>query len=158
MDRRLDASDFIKPYVAVAEVEPNVEKGISPFDYIKSITNTKKDLMEDNSDNEKLYKPFLINRGLGYFVDTVLFANEMNLYPDIPVKSQYYYYLAAIRKGNRYAKWEKHKKDEDQELVQMVYNARPEVAKQYLKLLSKEDIKKLYALTDTGENKKPAKP
>lgn len=158
MDRRLDASDFIKPHDAVAEIEPSVEKGISPFDYIKSITNTKKDIMEDNSDNEKLYKPFLINRGLGYFIDTVLFANEMNLYPDIPVKSQYYYYLAAIRKGNRYAKWEKHKKDADQELVQMVYNVRPEVARQYLKLLSTDDIKKLYALTYTGETNKPAKP
>ena len=50
---------------------------MSPFDYLNSINMTKKDLIVDEQ-SEKDYVPFIVNRGLGYFADTVLFANEMN--------------------------------------------------------------------------------
>jgi hypothetical protein len=152
MARTIDASDFIKPYEAPAEEVFAEEKSLSPFDFIKSVSNTKKDLMKDNPDNEKEYKAYVVNHGLSFYPDTVLIANEMNLYPDIPVISQYYYYMGAIRKGNRYSEWHKKKKNDDLDLVQKVYQVRREIAKQYLKLLSKDDLSKLRELTDMGES------
>ena len=48
---------------------------MNPFELIKSISSTKKDILE----NEKDYNAFMINRGLSYFPDTViLFYPELN--------------------------------------------------------------------------------
>jgi hypothetical protein len=158
MARTLDASDFIKPYTAEPEEVLPEQKGLTPFDFIKSVSNNKKDLLKDNPENAKEYNAFMVNRGLSFYPDTVLIANEMNLYPEIPAESQYYYYMSAIRKGNRFSEWHKKKKDDDLDLVQRAYQVRRDVAKQYIKLLSKEDLAKLNALTDTtGENKKKTK-
>ena len=152
-----DASDFIKAYEAPPEEVVVEEKGLSPFDFVKSVSNNKKDLLKDNPDNAKHYTAFVVNRGLSFYPDTVLIANEMNMYPDIPAEAQYYYYMGAIRKGNRYSEWHKAKKDDDLDLVQKVYQVRREIAKQYLKLLSSDDLAKLRELVDTGESKKKNK-
>lgn len=157
MAGKVDASDFIKPYTAPPEEVVVEEKGLTPFDFIKSVSGTKKDLLKDNPDNAKAYKAYVVNHGLSFYPDTVLIANEMNLYPEIPIESQYYYYMGAIRKGNRYSEWHKPKKNDDLDLVQKVYSVRREIAKQYLKLLSKDDLDRLRELVDTGETKKKTK-
>ena len=55
---------------------------MKPFDFINDINTGKKDLI-NGSDNpelaEKIYSPFLTNRSLSYFSDTVSLANEMNM-------------------------------------------------------------------------------
>ena len=51
---------------------------MSPFDYLNAINTTKKDIMVDDV-AEKAYASFMVNRGLSYFPDTILFANEMNV-------------------------------------------------------------------------------
>ena len=54
---------------------------MNPFDFINSVSHNKKDLITDSENPEfaeKLYQPFLVNRGLSYFPDTILYANEMN--------------------------------------------------------------------------------
>jgi hypothetical protein len=51
---------------------------MTPFDFINAINFTKKDLFSEDPMAKKDYAPFIINRGLGYFPDTVLYANEMN--------------------------------------------------------------------------------
>jgi hypothetical protein len=147
----IEASEFIKAYEAEPEETfEDHKKGPSPFDFIKAI-NTKKDLVKDDSENIKHYLPFIINRGFSYFPDTVLYANELNMYPEIPVESQYYYYMSAIRKGNRFSKWHKLEKDSDLILIQKIYNVRPEIAKQYRKLISDDDMQMLHKLSETGE-------
>jgi hypothetical protein len=147
----IDASDFIKPFEAVVEEVIEEEKGPSPFDFIKSVSNTKQDMLSEDPELVKYYNAFIVNRGLSYFPDTVLLANDLNMYPDIPAVSQYYYYMGAIRKGKRFSKWEKPKKDDDISLIQKIYNVRLEVAKQYRKLISDKDMKNLHELADTGE-------
>lgn len=157
MARTIDASDFIKAHEPEPEEVVEEQKGPSPFDFIKSVSNTKQDMIKDDPEVIKNYNAFIINRGLSYFPDTVLIANEMNMYPDIPVESQYYYYMGAIRKGKRFSKWHKPSKDADIELIQKIYNVRLEVAKQYRKLISDKDMKKLHELSDTGETPKKRK-
>jgi hypothetical protein len=53
------------------------------------------------------YVPFMINRGLSYFPDTVLFANEMNMHPGLPPKMQYDFLKNGIRAKKRFSKWQK---------------------------------------------------
>ena len=43
------------------------ESKLSPFDFVKSINDTKKNLLVDNPDNNKYYNSYLINRSLSYF-------------------------------------------------------------------------------------------
>lgn len=148
---QLDATDFIKPYEPEPEEVIEEEKGITPFDFIKAVSNTKKDILAEDPELEKQYAAYIVNRGFGYFMDTVLYANQMNMHPDIPKNAQYYYYMHSLRKQNRFSKWHKLEKNPDLLLVQQIYNVRAEVAKQYLKILSKDDLKKLKLLTETGE-------
>ena len=46
---------------------------MTPFDFLNEINQGKKDLMADDIDQqvEKQYNPFIINRGLSYFLDTI---------------------------------------------------------------------------------------
>jgi hypothetical protein len=157
MAKTIDASDFIKPYEEPPEEMIETVANLTPFDFIKSISNNKKDLLKDDSEAIKQYAAFIVNRGLGYFPDTVLSANEMNMYPSIPARAQYYYYMSSIRKGNRFSKWFKAEQSEELNLIQQVYNVRRDVAKQYLKLLSKENLQSLRELVNTGETKTPKK-
>ena len=53
-------------------------KKTNPFDFVKSVSNTKKDIMVDDIE-EKQYTPFLTNKALSYHQDAVYFANEMNI-------------------------------------------------------------------------------
>lgn len=82
----------------------------NPFDFLNAINYTKTDLMVD-SDMEKEYKPYLINRGLSYFADTVMYSNQINRYPMTSNKCQFHYLLNSIRPRKRFSKW--HKKVDD---------------------------------------------
>ena len=113
----------------------------TPFEFIRSINDKKTNMMKDNSDAESQYSAYIVNRGLGYFPDTVMHANEMNRYPEIPGKAQYYYYMYAIRKGYRSSKWFKREDDPNLEAIKEVYQVRSDVAKQYLAVLSEDDLK-----------------
>tara|TARA_R100001129_G_C5145484_1_gene197265 strand:+ start:135 stop:491 length:357 start_codon:yes stop_codon:yes gene_type:complete len=65
---------------------------------------TKKNLMTD-SQSEKDYVPFIVNRGLGYFADTVLLANEMNVNCHVDSKMQYDFLKQTVKKKKRWSKW-----------------------------------------------------
>ena len=62
---------------------------MNPFQYLNSINTSKKDIMEDDI-AEKVYAPFMINRSLSYFYDTVGMANVMNRFHHISNKLQYH--------------------------------------------------------------------
>ena len=76
---------------------------MNPFEIIKSISSTKKDVLE----NEKDYNAFMVNRGLSYFPDTVLYANEMKQYHHLDNRLQFDFLINIVRKRNRFSKWNK---------------------------------------------------
>jgi Bacteriophage clamp loader A subunit len=90
---------------------------MTPFDFVNAINLTKKNLFEDPQ-AEKDYLPFLVNRGLSYFPDTVLYANEMNQHSSIPKDWQFSFFLNTIPKKKRFSKW--HKKDAETESLRLV--------------------------------------
>ena len=91
---------------------------MTPFDFINAINFTKKDLLAEDPIAKKDYVPFIINRGLGYFPDTVLYANEMNRNSSIAVDWQFSFLLNSISKKKRFSKW--HKKDAETESLRLV--------------------------------------
>lgn len=60
---------------------------MNPFDVLNSINYTKKNLIDDGVCEEKQYLPFIINKGLSYFPDTLFHANEINFRNFLPKNS-----------------------------------------------------------------------
>jgi len=109
------------------------------FDYLNSINYSKENIMHDNLD-EKAYNSFMVNRGLSYFNDTVIYANEMNRYAHIDSKLQYDFLRTLIRKRKRFSKWAKEDKNSDIDLIKEYYGYSKEKAFQVLPLLSKDQL------------------
>jgi len=110
---------------------------VNPFELIKSISNDKKDILE----NEKDYNAFMVNRGLSYFPDTVIYANEMNRFHHLDSRLQYQFLINTIRKRNRFSKWNKSIESENISAIKQYYGYSNEKARDVLPLLSNENLK-----------------
>ena len=113
---------------------------MGPFEFIKSINQTKKDLIKDEPLAEKDYKPFLVNRGLSFFQDTVLQVNEMNRLHFLDNTLHFDYLLNSIRPRKRWSKWLKPDKIDNLEVVKEYYGFGNEKAKEALEILTDADI------------------
>ena len=115
---------------------------MNPFDYLKSINSTKKNIMVDDV-TEKEYSPFIINRGLSFFPDTILYANEMNLKHHLDHRLQYDFLINIIKKKKRFSKWVKPQEIADVEVIKEYYGYSDEKAKSVIQLLNDEQIEEL---------------
>jgi hypothetical protein len=122
---------------------------LSPFDYLNTINDTKKDIMIDDI-AEKAYVSFVINRTLSYFPDTVCIANEMNRYHHTDKKLQYHFLINIIRKRKRFSKWIKPDLDSDIEVVKEYYGYSNEKARQVHNLFTSEQIEELRKKVNKG--------
>ena len=116
---------------------------MNPFDFVTDINLGKKDIIT-NSDNpelaERTYNPYLTNKSLSYFQDTVHYANEMNMHSDLNHKMQYSFLLNIVRKRKRFSKWHKTIDDENLQAVIDYYGYSVKKAKEALKILSDEQL------------------
>jgi hypothetical protein len=113
---------------------------MSPFDFINAINFTKQNLFEDPQAS-KDYSAYLVNRGLSYFPDTVMYANEMNQRSGLPPDQQFQFFLNTIPKRKRFSKW--NKKDTESKsltLVKEYFGYSSEKAKEALAILTEEQI------------------
>lgn len=113
---------------------------MSPFQFVNEITFGKKDVMVD-PDMEKKYVPFMINRSLSYFPDTVHMANEMNRYHHLDKKLQFQFLLNIVRKKKRFSKWVKPQTDSNVDVIKEYYGYSNEKAKTVLDILTKDQLK-----------------
>lgn len=112
----------------------------SPFDFVNSINQNKKDLIREEGRSEKEYNAFLINRALSYFSDTVIFANEMNRYSTLDNLLQYDFLINIVKPKKRFSKWAK-PNNETIDLVRQYYGYNSiEKAKQALSILTEDQI------------------
>lgn len=120
----------------------NLKIDMSPFDFVNDINYKKTDLLKNDDDGslEKKYTPFIVNKALSYFIDTVLFANEMNQRHHIDSKLQYHYLLNTIRKKSRFSKWMRPEIIEKINLISEYYGCSVEKAKQVQSIITDEDI------------------
>lgn len=116
---------------------------MTPFDFVNAINFDKRDLFDDPQ-AEKDYAPFLVNRALSYFHDTVLYANEMNRSAHLSKKMQFEFLKGSIAKRKRFSKWAK-KADSttDVAVVQEYYKYSMEKALEVMSILSKQQIEQI---------------
>jgi hypothetical protein len=114
---------------------------MSPFDFINAICDNKKDLFKDDPLAKKDYNAFIVNRGLSYFSDTVLYANEMNRLHHAPKDWQFSFLLNSITKKKRFSKWNKKEAESKNfSLVKEYFGYSDEKAKVALTLLTDNQL------------------
>jgi hypothetical protein len=125
-------------------------------DYLKVINETKEPLMDTDDEMwEKKYPPFIINKCLAPFPDTIFLVNEMNLNNHIDKKLQFDFLLNSLRTRKRYTPWLKASKQKNLEYVKEYYGYNNEKAKSALKILNDEQIKTIKdSLNKGGRNGK----
>lgn len=119
----------------------------NPFDWLNAINDTKRNLV---AEGETGYNPFMVNRGLSYFPDTVMHAAEMTRLPHVDGDMQFTYLLHAVRKRRRFSKWSKQKTSEDLQAVMDFYHYNSRRAQEALRLLSPKQIKAIREKMDKG--------
>ena len=111
---------------------------MNPFDFINSI-NANKDIMVDEL-AESQYVPFIVNRGMSYFPDTILLANQMNMHSHLDNKLQYQYLINSTRPRKRFSKWSKKHENSDLDVVKEYYGYNNRNAEYALSLLTKQQL------------------
>ncbi|HCU99000.1 MAG TPA: DNA polymerase [Chloroflexi bacterium] len=119
-------------------------------DWLNSINLTKEDITRDDPQLIKKYSPFIINKCMSGHLDTVMFANEMNLQSHLAKDLQYQFYLNSIRKKKRFSPWLRKDKIKNLDVVKSYYGYSNEKAIQALKILSKEQLNYIKAKIDVG--------
>ena len=105
-------------------------------DYLNAINYTKEKLLDSEDEMwEKKYAPFIINKCLAPFPDTIMLVNEMNQRHHLDKKLQFDFLLNSLRTRKRYTPWLKAKKNKNLEYVKEYYGYSNEKAKSALDIL-----------------------
>ena len=112
-------------------------------DYLNAINYSKDDLFADEEAG-KGYVPFIVNRSLSYFPDTILQANDMNIHADLGKQEQFDYLRHSIRKRRRFSKWLKKTEDKRIESVKIFYNLGTKKALESMRVLSDRQIDEIH--------------
>ena len=126
-------------------------------DYLKTINETKQNLLDSEDTSwEKEYPAWVVTKCMASHYDTVLLANEMNIYYELPNKLQYDFYINTVRKRKRFSPWEKKVKLEDLETVKTYYNYSTQKAQAILKILNKDQLDHLKSKLNRGGKNVPS--
>ena len=124
---------------------------------MKTINETKQNLLDSEDTSwEKEYPAWVVTKCMASHYDTVLLANEMNIYYDLPNKLQYDFYINTVRKRKSFSPWEKKVKLEDLETVKTYYNYSTQKAQAILKILNKDQLDHLKSKLNRGGKNVPS--
>jgi len=125
-------------------------------DYLNAINHEKTNLLDTDDEMwEKKYPPFIINKCLAPFPDTIMLVNEMNKHHHLDKKLQFDFLLNSIRTRKRFAPWMKANKISNLEYVKEFYGYSNEKAKSALTILTSEQVKEIKtSLNKGGKNGK----
>ena len=119
-------------------------------DWLNSINQNKKNIMDNDPSTEKTYPPYIINKCLSSHIDTIMFANEININHHITKKLQYDFYINIVRTKKRFSPWIKKETNKDLDYVKSYYGYSNEKAYQALRILTKEQLTFIRLKFDTG--------
>ena len=122
-------------------------------DWLKSINQTKKNLIDIDPSLEKEYSPYVINHCLSGDVDSLMFSNEMNIFPNLDKKLQYDFYINSLRVRSRFSTWLRKDVIKDLEYVKRYYQYNNEKAQQALRILTSEQLNFIKSKFETGGTK-----
>ena len=117
-------------------------------DWLNSINQNKKNVYEE--DPTAKYPAYIVNRCMSGHLDTIMFANEMNLRPQLDSDMQYSFFLNSVRKRKRFSPWLRKDEIKDLDSVKLYYGYSNEKAKQALRILTKEQLNFIKSKFETG--------
>ena len=123
-------------------------------DYLNSINYSKDYLMEEDPLWEKNYPEYIVNRCMSQHLDTIMFANEMNVCSHLDKKLQYDFFINTVRPRKRFSPWGKKQKVDDLELVKQYYGYSTEKALQALRILAPEQLEIIRDKLNKGGKKR----
>ena len=110
-------------------------------DYLNAVNSTKERLMDTEDETwEKKYPPFIVNKCVAPFQDTIMLVNEINQFHHLDKKLQFDFLINSLRPRKRYTPWVKATKLENLEYVKEFYGYNNEKAKVALDILDDEQI------------------
>ena len=109
-------------------------------DYLNSINFSKNYLMDEDPGWEKNYPAYVINKCLSHHMDTIMFANEMNIHSHIDKRLQYDFLINIVRPRKRFSPWGKKNKVKDLDLVKKYYGYSSDKAIQALRILTPKQL------------------
>lgn len=133
---------------------PAKEYGI--FDFLNAVSFDKKDLIrasETPVECEKLYNPFMTNRGLSYHISSIMDANLMNQVAFLDKQLQFDFLISSVRREKRFSKWFKPEANENLELISTVYQCNLRRAQEILSVLSDDQLELIKSSQNTGGRK-----
>ena len=120
-------------------------------DYLNAINYTKENLLDtDDEQWEKKYYPFIVNKCVAPFPDTVMLVNEINQLHHLDKRLQFDFLINSLRPRKRYTPWLKAKKLKNLEYVKEYYGYNNEKAKEALDILNDEQISAIKRKLDKG--------
>ena len=120
-------------------------------DYLNAINYTKEPLLDTEDEQwEKKYYPFIVNKCVAPFPDTVMLVNEINQLHHLDKRLQFDFLINSLRPRKRYTPWLKAKKLENLEYVKEYYGYNNEKAKEALDILNDEQISAINRKLDKG--------
>jgi len=124
-------------------------------DYLYSINQSKKNILDDDLDASRKYPAYVVNRCLSSFTDTVLYANEMNKNSHLPPKMQYDFFINSVKPRKRFSPWARKDSIDYLDVVKEYYGYNDDKALQALRILTKDQLDKIsYLLRKGGNNGK----
>ena len=119
-------------------------------DYLNSINQSKKNILDGDPDAVKAYPPFIINKCLSSFTDSILYANEMNMHWHLDKKLQYDFYINSLKPRKRFTPWLKKDTVENLELVKQYYGYNHSKAEAALRILTNSELQQIKKILDKG--------
>ena len=119
-------------------------------EWLNSINFNKTNLMDEDPSLEKEYSPYIVNRIYSGHLDSIMFANEMNMNHSLPKKMQYDFFINILRVKKRFSPWLRKDEIKDLDYVKRYYGYSNEKAKQALKILTNEQLNFIRSKFETG--------
>jgi len=122
---------------------------------LSSINHNKENILRERDEREeKQYAPYVINRCLSYFPDTIFLVNSMNCIPNVDKRMHYEFLLTSVRKRKRFSKWLKKEQDIRLDWIKEYYNVSEKKAREYISFLTDEQIEDIKSRTTYGDKNK----
>ena len=140
---------------SIPEEEPEVKiENKTFFNFFDDITNSKVNIMRALSEEQLHgYIPYNMNQALSQAADSIMYVNDMNGLPHLPIPLQYDYFINSIRRrSRRLEKWlvDPSKSNTDLDIVKEYFNYSNQKAKDALLLLGESELEYIRSKTYKG--------
>ena len=119
-------------------------------DWLKSINETKINLVDEDSRIESKYPSYIVNRCMSGQIDSLMYANEMNINNHLDNKLQYDFLLYTLRKKKRFSPWMRKEELSNLDIIKKYYGYSDDKARQVLPLISEDQIQIITRRLNTG--------